>query len=107
MFKGHRGRGTKLIKANVIRESHYPDWLANIVVAPKKGEKWSICVDFIDLNKSKDSFYLSKIDLIVDATFKHELLSFMDAFSGYHQIKMHPLDVEKTSFIIERILYCY
>ena len=31
----------------------------------------------------------------------------MDAFSGYYQIKMHPHDVEKTSFIIERGLYCY
>ena len=55
----------------------------------------------------KDSFPLPKIDLIVDATSKHELLSFMDAFSGYHQIKMHLPDVEKTLFIIERGLYCY
>ena len=45
--------------------------------------------------------------MIVDATSKHELLSFMDAFSGYNQIKMHPPDVEKTSFIIERGLYYY
>lgn len=52
-------------------------------------------------------FSLPKIDLIVDATSKHELLSFMDAFSGYHQIKMYPPDVEKTSFITERGLYCY
>lgn len=55
----------------------------------------------------KDNFSLSKIDLIVDATSKHELLSFMDAFSGYHQIKMHPPNIENTSFIIERGLYCY
>ena len=27
----------KLIKANVIRKSHYLDWLANVVVAPQKG----------------------------------------------------------------------
>ena len=47
------------------------------------------------------------IDLIVDATSKHELLSFMDALLGYYQIKMHPLDVEKTLFITERGLYCY
>ncbi|GFS37212.1 hypothetical protein Acr_00g0050680 [Actinidia rufa] len=52
-------------------------------------------------------FPLPKIDLIVYATSKHELLSFMDAFSGYHQIKMYPPDVEKTSFITERGLYCY
>ena len=31
----------------------------------------------------------------------------MDAFSGYHQIKMYPPDIEKTSFITERGLYCY
>ncbi|GFZ06759.1 hypothetical protein Acr_18g0009290 [Actinidia rufa] len=74
----------KLIKANVIRESHYPDWLANIVVAPQKGGKWRVCVYFTDLNKAypKDSFSLPKIDLIIDATSKHELLSFMDAFPG-------------------------
>ena len=33
----------KLIKANAIRETHYPDWLANVVVAPKK-EKSGKCV---------------------------------------------------------------
>ena len=68
-----------------------------------------MCVDITDLNKAcpKDSFPLSKIDLIVDATSKHELLSFMDASSGYHQIKMHSPNIEKTSFITERGLYCY
>ncbi|GFS40364.1 hypothetical protein Acr_00g0068130 [Actinidia rufa] len=30
---------SKLIKASVIREAHYPNWLANIIVAPKKGGK--------------------------------------------------------------------
>ena len=61
-------------------------------------------MDFTDLNKTcpKDSFSLPKIDLIVDATSKHELLSFMDAFSGYHQIKMYPPDMKKMSFITER-----
>ncbi|GFS37978.1 hypothetical protein Acr_00g0055000 [Actinidia rufa] len=99
----------KLIRANVVREAHYPDWLANVVVAPKKEGKWRVCVGFTDLNKTcpKDSFPLPKIDLIVDATSKHELLSFMDAFSGYHWIKMYPHDIEKTSFITERGLYCY
>ena len=48
-----------------------------------------------------------KIDLIVDTLSKHELLSFMDAFFRYHQIKMHPPDIEKTSFIAKRGLYCY
>ena len=47
------------------------------------------------------------INLIIDVTSKPELLSFMDAFSGYHQIKMHLPNVEETSFIMERGLYCY
>ena len=37
----------------------------------------------------------------------HDMLSFLDAFSGYHQIHMHPPDVEKTSFITPHGLYCY
>ena len=100
---------SKLINANVIKESHYLNWLANVVVTPKKGKKWKVSVDFIDLNKAclKDSFSLPKIDLIVDVMSKHELLSVMDALFKYHQIKMHPPDVEKTSFITEKSLYCY
>ena len=45
--------------------------------------------------------------MIFDETSKHELLNFMDAFSRYHQIEMHPPDVKKTSLITERGLYCY
>ena len=68
-----------------------------------------MCVDFTDLNKAcpKDSFPLPKIDLIVYATSKQELLNFMNAFSGHHQIQMHPPDMEKISFIMEIGLDCY
>ena len=41
------------------------------------------------------------------ATAGHELLSFMDAFSGYIQILMHQDDQERTTFIMERGIYCY
>ena len=76
----------KFIKANVKEEYHYLDWLANVIVTPKKGKKWGVCIDFTNLNKAchKDSYFLLKIDLFVDATSKHELLSFMDAFSRYY-----------------------
>ena len=68
-----------------------------------------MCIDFIDLNKvyPKDNFPLPKIDLIIDITSKHELLTFTNAFSGYPQFKMHPSDIEKTSFILERELCCF
>ena len=87
-----------------MREVQYPDWLANVVVVKKKNGKWRICINFTDLNKAcpKDPFLLPHIDMLVDATTGHELLSFMDAFSGYNQILMHPDNQEKTAFITER-----
>ena len=66
-------------------------------------------MDYTDLNDAcpKDSFPLPRIDQIVDASTGHGMLSFLDAFSGYHQIPMHPPDAEKTSFITPHGLYCY
>ena len=63
----------------------------------------------MDLNDAcpKDSFPLPRIDQVVDASAGHGMLSFLDAFSGYHQIPMHSLDAEKTSFIIPHGLFCY
>lgn len=80
-----------------------------MVVVRKKNGKWRVCIDFTDLNKAcpKDSFPLSHLDRLVDATAGHDLLSFMNAFSGYNQILMHPPDQEKTSFITERGTFCY
>ena len=68
-----------------------------------------MCVDFADLNRAcpKDSYPLPRIDTLVDSTARHELLSFMDTFSGYNQIKMNEDDQERTSFFISQGLFCY
>ena len=99
----------KLLEASFIREVYYPDWLANVVMVKKNNGKWRMCVDFTDLNRAcpKDSYPLPRIDTLVDSTAKHELLSFMDAFSGYNQIKMKDEDQEKTSFVTSQGLFCY
>ncbi|CAE6199346.1 unnamed protein product [Arabidopsis arenosa] len=99
----------KLLKIGSIREVKYPDWLANPVVVKKKNGKWRVCVDFTDINKAcpKDSFPLPHIDRLVESMAGNELLTFMDAFSGYNQIMMNPEDEEKTSFITDRGIYCY
>ena len=98
-----------LLGVGFIRQVQYPEWLANVVVVKKKKGKWIVCIDFTDLNKScpKDPFPLPHIDKLVDATAGHQLMSFMDAFSGYNQILMHPEDQEKTSFMTSRGIYCY
>ena len=91
----------KLLEADFIREVYYPNWLANVIIVKKANGKWRMCIDFTDLNKAcpKDSYPLFRIDTLVDSTTKHQLLSFMDAFSGYNQIKMEEADQEKTSFV--------
>ena len=92
-----------------IQEVYYPDWLVNFVLVKKANGKWRMCVDFTSLNKAcpKDSFPLPRINQLVDSIAGHKLLTFMDAFSGYNQIKMAKEDQEKTFFITSRGLYCY
>ena len=98
-----------LLGAGFIREVQYPEWLANAVVVKKKNGKCRVGIDFTDLNKScpMDPFPLPHIDKLVDATMGHQLMSFMDSFSGYNQILMHPQDQEETSFMTSRGIYCY
>ena len=92
-----------------IREVKYPDWLAIVLVVSKKNGKWRVCIDFTDLNKAcpKDPFPLLHIDTMVDATAGHEMLSFLDAYSGYNQILMHHADQEKTTFMTDKGIYCH
>ncbi|CAL2255041.1 unnamed protein product [Prunus armeniaca] len=99
----------KLQAIGFIREVTYPIWLANSVLVKKFGGTWRMCQNYTNLNKAcpKDSFPLPRIYQLVDATAGHELLSFMDAYSGYNQIFMHPTDREHTAFITDRGLYCY
>ncbi|XP_062094005.1 uncharacterized protein LOC133800039 isoform X1 [Humulus lupulus] len=84
----------KLSSINFIREAMYPVWLANPFLVPKPNGTWRTCIDFMDLNKAcpKDCFLLPQIDQMVDATSGYEILSFMDAYSGYNQISMHVAD---------------
>ena len=68
-----------------------------------------MCVDYTSLNKAcpKDHFPLQRIDQIVDSTSGCEILSFLDAYSGYHQIAMKESDQLATSFITPYGSYCY
>ena len=99
----------KQLSVGFLSVVEYPEWLANVVPVPKKDGKVRVCVDFRDLNKvsPKDDFPLPHIDMLVESTAGHLMLSFMDGFSGYNQILMAPEDMEKTSFITEWGTYCY
>jgi hypothetical protein len=99
----------RLQDVKVIREVKYLVWLANTVPVKKKNGKWRMCVDFTDLNKAckKDDFPLERVDKIVDDAANSEMLSLLDMFSGYHQIRVHKEDEEKTSFITPFGTFCF
>jgi hypothetical protein len=95
--------------AGFIKEVFHPEWLANPVLVKKKGGKWRMCVDYTGLNKAcpQVPYPLPRIDQIMDSTAGCETLSFLDAYSSYHQIKMKESDQLATSFITPFGMYCY
>ena len=80
----------KLKEARAIKEVYYPEWLANTMVVKKKNGKWRVFVDFTDLNRAcpKDPFPVPKIDQLIDVTYGHPKISFLDTFQGYHHIAL-------------------
>ena len=99
----------KLLHAGFIEEVHHPEWLANPVVIPKANGKLRMCIDYTSLNKAcpRDPYRLPHIDQIVDSTSGCDLLSFLDAYSGFHQIQMSREDRKHTTFVTVDGLYCY
>jgi hypothetical protein len=68
-----------------------------------------MCIDYSDLNNHcpKDPIPLPRIDQVVDSTAGSFLFYFLDCYSGYHQIALHPNDEDKTTFITPHGIYCY
>jgi hypothetical protein len=99
----------KLLAAGFIRECQHSVLLANPVLVPKKTGGLRMCIDYTDLNKHcpMDTFPLPRIDHVVDSTAGSVLLCFLDFYSGYHQIALHPNNEDKTTFITPHDIYCY
>ena len=80
----------KLLATGFIKEVHHPKLLDNPILVRNKNGKMQMCVDYTSLNKAcpKVPFPLPRIDPIVDSTTGCKTLSFLDAYSSYHPIKM-------------------
>jgi hypothetical protein len=90
----------RLENAGFIREIKTLTWVSNPVTVPKKNtDVRRVCLDNTSLNKHcpKDPFPLPCIDQIIDSTMGSARLSFLDAYSGYNQIKLKKEDEEKNS----------
>jgi hypothetical protein len=108
----------KLLKDGVIYPVSDSEWVRPVQVVPKKGGMtvihneenelipqrtitgWRMCIDYRKLNKAtrKDHFPLPIIDEILERLANHSFFSYLDGYSGFHQILIHPDDQSKTTF---------
>jgi hypothetical protein len=90
----------KMLDAKIIIPLRYSEWIANLVPVRKKNGEIRLCVDFRNLNKCsrKDNYPLPKMEHILQKFSGASVMSFIDGFSGYNQIVVHPDDREKTTF---------
>jgi len=90
----------KLYKAKIIFPIRHSKWVSNLVPVRKKNGDIRICIDFRNLNKGcqKYNFSLPTMGHILQLVVGSELMSFLDGFSGYNQILVHPDDRLKATF---------
>ncbi|CAM8929737.1 unnamed protein product [Rhodiola kirilowii] len=108
----------KMLDAGIIFPIADSKWVSPIHVVPKKGGMtgvkndkneliptrtftgWRMCIDFRKLNKAtkKDHFPLPFIDQMLERLAKHDYFCYLDGYSGFFQIPIHPQDQEKTTF---------
>jgi hypothetical protein len=77
----------ELLDAGVIREVKFWEWLANMVMVPKKNGKWRMCANFTNLNKAcpKDDYPLTHIDTLVDAAVRSHARLFLRPSPYLHE----------------------
>ncbi|WZZ82709.1 hypothetical protein YC2023_103281 [Brassica napus] len=108
----------KLLDAGVIYPISDSNWVSPVHVVPKKGgitvvknendeliptrtiTGHRMCIDYRKLNAAsrKDHFPLPFIDQMLERLANHPYYCFLDGYSGFFQIPIHPNDQEKTTF---------
>ena len=108
----------KLLHVGIIDPVQDNEWVSPVQVVPKKGGMtvvrnernelipqrtvtgWRMCIDYRMLNKAtwKDHFPLPFIDEMLERLAKHSYFYYLDGYSGYHQVPIHPDDQSKTTF---------
>jgi len=93
----------KLLAVRFVKPVKEATWLSSIVVVPKKNGKLRICVDFRKLNVAtkKNPYMLLFMDEVIDIIVKHEVCTFLDRFSRYHEISIALKDQHKITFVMD------
>ena len=104
-----KAEAIKLFEVRFIVEAHYTTWIVNIVLVKKSSDRWRMCVDNTDLNKTcpKDAYPLPSIDRLIHDAASNRVLSFLDAYFVYNKIPSVPANMIKIAFITEDSNYFY
>lgn len=97
----------KMLEDGIIRHSSSP-WSAPVWVVPKKSDasgkkKWRLVIDYRKVNEKtvSDRYPMPDITDILDKLGRCNYFSTLDLASGFHQVEVHPDDIEKTAFSVE------
>jgi len=99
----------KLREVGIIMPIRHSTWVSNLVPVRKKNGDIRLCVDFRNLNVSslKDNYPLPNMEAMLQRVTSCELLSMMDGFSGYSQVKVKESEQFKTAFTTPWGTYVY
>jgi hypothetical protein len=99
----------KLLKTGTILSLKYSEWVSNLVPVQKTTGQIRLCIDFCALNRAsiKNHFPLPNMEMIFQQVAGSQMMSLLDDFFGYNQIKVKMEDKYKTTFITHWGTFAY
>jgi hypothetical protein len=96
------------LEKGYIRPSTLP-WATLVLFVEKKDGTKRMCIDYRALNEVtiKNKYPLPRIKDLFDQLRGAGVFSKIDLRSGYHQLRIQPSDIPKTTFITKYGLYEY
>jgi len=77
-----------MVEVGIIDPIRYSSWVSNLVIVRKKTGYIRICVDFRNLNQAslEENYPLINMEYLLKRVTRAEMMSMLEAFSGYNQV---------------------